>query len=142
LRRLTGTPLRAIIADGAGAATPGDNQLVSHGLLSPIAYSVRWLAYREIGLFSTYSEPSPLKPIVDRIDAPALLIASNRKDERTIDQKFQARIGANATLWYVADAGHTQALRTHPHAYISRTTRFSPMRCYRSDVVRDGETEG
>ena len=83
-----------------------------------------WLAHREIELLSTYDEPTPLKTIVGRIKAPTLLIASNRKDERAIDEAFRARIGANATLWYVADAGHTQAFDTHRSTYIARLTRF------------------
>ena len=118
------TPLHAIVADGAGVGTLGDDRLVSHGLLSPIYFSVGWLAHREIELLSTYGEPSPLKTIVGRIKAPTLLIASNRKNERAIDEAFRARIGANATLWYVADAGHTQAFDSHRSTYIARLTRF------------------
>ncbi len=115
-----GTPLRAIVADGAGASTTGDNRLVSHGPFAPLYYAVSWLTMRQAELLSTYGEPTPLKSIVGRIEAPTLLIASNRKDELTIDRKFGALIGPNARLWYVPDSGHTQAFREHPARYIAR----------------------
>ena len=119
-----GTPLKAVVADGAGASTTGDNRLVSHGRLAPLYYAVSWLTMRQAALLSTYQEPAPLKSIVDRINAPTLLIATNWQDELTIDRKFRALIGPNANLWHVSDAGHTQSLRKHPAQYTARVTDF------------------
>ena len=112
-----GIPLRAVVADGAGASTTGDSRLVSHGSLSSLYYAVNWLTMRQVELLSTYEEPAPLKSIVGQIEAPTLLIASNRQDEITIDRKFRALIGPGARLWYVTDSGHTQAFRVHPALY-------------------------
>ena len=119
-----GTPLRAVVADGAGASTTGDNRLVSHGSFSSLYFAVSWLTMRQVELLSTYKEPAPLKSIVGRIAAPTLLIASNRQDEVTIDRRFRALIGPNAGLWYVPDSGHTQALRVHPAQYKARVRKF------------------
>ena len=119
----TGVPLGAIIADGAGASTLGDNQLVSHGL-APVFTSVTWLTIRGTELVSGEPEPAPLKQIVDAINVPVLLIASNRSGERAIDQAYRARIGPKASLWYIPDAGHTNGLRTHPVEYAGRVQTF------------------
>jgi uncharacterized protein len=119
-----GVPLRAIVADGAGAATTGDNRLVSHGDFSSLYYAVNWLTMRQAELLSTYDEPAPLKSIVGRIEAPTLLIATNWQQEITIDRKYRALIGRNAQLWHVLDAGHTQTLRVHPARYKARVGAF------------------
>ena len=119
-----GIPLRALVADGAGASTTGDSRLVSHGSLSSLYYAVNWLTMRQVELLSTYEEPPPLKSIIGQIEAPTLLIASNRQDEITIDRKFRALIGPRARLWYVTDSGHTQAFRVHPALYKARVGQF------------------
>lgn len=116
-----GIPLAAVIADGAGASTTGDQRLTSGGALRT---SVTWLTMRTTELFSGEGEPAPLRGIVERITAPVLLIASNARDERAIDQAFRNRIGQNATLWYVGDAQHTKALNIHPAAYRARVASF------------------
>jgi fermentation-respiration switch protein FrsA (DUF1100 family) len=116
-----GIPLAAVIADGAGASTTGDQRLTSG---APLRTSVTWLTMRTTELFSGDSEPAPLRSIVQRITAPVLLIASSARDERTIDQAFRERIGRNATLWYIGDAQHTKALTVHPAAYRARVTSF------------------
>ena len=41
-----GVPLRAVVADGAGASTLGDSRITEHGPAAPIAYSTTWLAMR------------------------------------------------------------------------------------------------
>ena len=119
-----GTPLRAVAADGAGAATTGDNRLVSHGTFSSLYYAVSWLTMHQAELMSTYSEPTPLKSIVGRIEAPTLLIATNWNDEITINRRFRALIGPNARLWYVPDSGHTRAFREHRTRYTARVESF------------------
>jgi hypothetical protein len=79
---------------------------------------------RTVALFSGDSEPPALAGIVGRIDAPVLLIASNRRNERRIDAEFRSRIGPRAKLWYLADTGHTQGLDRHPAAYRARVLAF------------------
>jgi hypothetical protein len=69
------------------------------------------------------SEPTPLKTILHLVQAPVLVIVSNRANERTIDEAFRARI-RQASLWYLPDAGHTEGLRSHPEAYAARVTAF------------------
>ena len=119
----TGVPLRAIVADGAGASTLGDDKLLPHGL-SPVFTSVTWLTMRGTELVSGEPEPAGLSRIVGRIRAPVLLIASNAKGERAIDQIYRDRIGRNASLWYLPDAGHTGGLSTHPAQYAARIESF------------------
>jgi hypothetical protein len=63
--------------------------------------------------------------IVRTLLAAALsLFAINKPGELTDDQVYRARIGANATLWSVPDAGHVEALQMHPHDYTARVTAF------------------
>jgi uncharacterized protein len=115
--------LRAVIADGAGASTLGDAKLEQDDT-SPLFSAVTWLGMRTVALFSGDDEPPALADRLDRIRVPVLLIASNRRNERRIDSVFRDRIGARATLWYVADAGHTKALERHPDAYRARVLNF------------------
>jgi uncharacterized protein len=109
--------LSAVVADGAGAATRGDQTLLDEGAM---ASSVTWASLRLASLVSGDDEPAPLKDIVAGIDAPVLLIASNAEGERTVDAAYQDRIGADAELWYVPDAGHTKADSVHPQEYEQR----------------------
>ncbi len=119
-----GVPLAAVIADGAGASTLGDQRLVSRGLSTPIVISETWLAMREVELLSGADEPPALKDVAGGIHVPVLLIASNAPGELAIDKVLRARIGGRARLWYLADTGHTRALATHPAEYTSRATRL------------------
>ena len=119
----TGVPLRAVIADGAGASTLGDNQLVRHGL-APVFTSETWLTMRGIEVISGETEPPPLKSVVGRIHIPVLLIASNAPHEQEIDTSYRQRIGPTASLWYVRDAGHTNAFDEHPQAYAKQVLGF------------------
>jgi pimeloyl-ACP methyl ester carboxylesterase len=118
-----GIPLRAVVADGAGASTLGDQQIVTHGL-GPVFVSETWLTMRAIELGSGQTEPPPLKTVVGHIHVPVLLIASNAADERAIDNIYRQRIGSGATLWYLPDTSHTNGLATHPRAYPARVSRF------------------
>jgi uncharacterized protein len=119
-----GLPLRAVVADGAGASTLGDTQIVSRGLTAPIADSVTRLTMAATALISRQPEPVPLKDAVSGISAPVLLVASHRRDELALDRAYATRIGRNATVWYVANAGHTQAFRIRPEAYAATVTAF------------------
>lgn len=119
-----GVPLRAIIADGAGASTLGDSQITEHGPTAPIAYSTTWLAMRATELITGEQEPPPLQNTVGRIHVPVLLIASRRAGEFETDRVYQTRIGGRATLWHVADADHTGALKRYPAAYQAHVGTF------------------
>jgi pimeloyl-ACP methyl ester carboxylesterase len=119
-----GVPLRAVVADGAGASTLGDSQITEHGPAAPIAYSTTWLTMRAAELITGEQEPPPLQNTVGRIDVPVLLIASGRAGELETDRVYQARIGGRATLWHIADAGHTEALQLHPAAYQAHVGTF------------------
>jgi hypothetical protein len=114
--------LTAVVADGAGSGTLGDAQAEQGG--GALFTAVTWIGMRAVELFSGDSEPPPLTSIVGRIRAPVLLIASNRRNERHIDAEFARRIGRSARLWYVADAGHTQAFAKHPAAYRAHVLGF------------------
>lgn len=118
-----GVPLSAVVADGAGSGTLGDAQL-EQGTDSALFTAVTWVGMRTVSLFSGDSEPPALSGIVGLIDAPVLLIASNRRNERRIDAEFRSRIGPRAKLWYLADTGHTQGLDRHPGAYRARVLAF------------------
>ena len=118
-----GIPLRAVVADGAGASTLGDQQIVSHAL-APIFLSETWLTLRAIELVSGESEPPSLKSVVGHIHIPVLLIASNAPDELAIDNAYQRRIGPSAAVWYLGDTSHTNGLATHPEAYAARVGAF------------------
>ena len=119
-----GVPLGAIVADGAGASTMGDQRLIGHGITQPVFLSVTWLTMRATELASGDTEPAPLESIVGRIQAPVLLIASNAPDEHALDVVYEDRMGAIARLWYLPDTGHTLGLSTHPTAYQHRVTDF------------------
>jgi dienelactone hydrolase len=119
-----GVPLAAVVADGAGAATAGDARTQPNGVTAPIADSVGWLTDRGVELLSGAGAPAPLKDIVQRVSSPVMLIASNAPDERWIDERFRRLIGASASVWYVPDAGHTQAFDVHRTAYRARVLGF------------------
>ena len=119
-----GIGLAAVVADGAGASTTGDQRLVTGGLETAIAIPQTWMTMRVTALLSGESEPEPLGTAVRRIDVPVLLIASSAGHERELDGIFRDRIGPQASLWYVADAGHTRALAVHPAEYEARVTAF------------------
>jgi len=135
-----GVPLAAVVADGAGASTLGDQRLIEHGALPS---SVAWLSMRATELLSGTSEPPALERIVPRIGVPVLLIASGARDELRIDSAYQRRIGERAHLWSVPDAAHTKAIQRHPLAYAALVTHFlrsgSPaIRAARSGARRRG----
>ncbi len=119
----SGVPLRAVVADGAGASTSGDRTLMS-GDPGPLAGSVNWLTMRLTEAISDEREPEPLASVVGRIHAQVLLIASDRSGEERIDRVYRERIGRGASLWYVPDAAHTAALRVHPAQYATRVRAF------------------
>ena len=114
-------PLAAVVADGAGASTLGDQRLVEDGVLPT---SVTWMSMRASELFTGDDEPEPLHRVARRITAPVLLIASNAPHERELDETFRSRIGPGATVWSVPDAGHTKALDEHPREYAARVGSF------------------
>jgi hypothetical protein len=116
-----GVALAALVADGAGASTTGDSSLTESG---PIPRSVEWAGMRAVEAFSGDSEPPPLARTVARIRVPALLIASNARDELALDRAYARRIGAGAEVWHVPDAVHTKALERHPAAYAARVSHF------------------
>jgi hypothetical protein len=49
---------------------------------------------------------------------------SQAMGERVLAEAYRDRIGVNATLWYVDDVGHTQALHRHPQEYATRVIAF------------------
>ena len=71
-------------------------------------------------LVSGENEPRPLKDLVGRIRVPVLLIASGYPGERKVDETFRSRIGDNAALWYVPDAGHEGAGRAPAGLCVAR----------------------
>jgi pimeloyl-ACP methyl ester carboxylesterase len=116
-----GVALSAVVADGAGASTTGDNSLQSPGALPR---SVSWATMRAVELFGGGAEPRSLRSVVHEVRSPTLLIASNRAGELEVDTAFTEAIGEGATLWHVSDAGHTKALERHPHLYADKVLTF------------------
>jgi uncharacterized protein len=119
-----GVGLDAVVADGAGASTTGDGRLVTGGVEELVAAPQTWAAMRVVALLAGESEPAPLASVVGRIHVPVLLIASSAGDERALDTIFRDRIGPDASLWYVADTGHTRGLADHPAEYERRVLAF------------------
>ncbi|UGS36982.1 alpha/beta hydrolase [Capillimicrobium parvum] len=116
-----GVPLAAVVADGAGASTSGDQRLVEGG---PLPASVTWVTMRGVELLGGGDEPAALADVAGRIGAPVLLIASGARHEREIDARLRERIGPRAVLWSVPDAAHTKAVERHPAAYAARVLGF------------------
>jgi uncharacterized protein len=128
-----GVPLHAIVADGCGPLTLGDEALLAHGWAGPIDLSTTWITMRLTTLFSGDAEPAPLVDIVSRIRVPVMIIAANPSidpalghppGERVLSEVYRDRLGARATLWRLSDAGHCEALRVHPEQYRVRVTAF------------------
>ncbi len=120
-----GLPLRAIVADGAGASTYGDLAAVdSQSVMWPLALTGDWLGVRATELIGGVAEPASLRSLVGGIRVPVFLIATTQPDELAHDTAYRDAIGPNATLWYIPDAGHTQGLATHPVEYADRVTAF------------------
>jgi uncharacterized protein len=119
-------PLAAVVADGAGASTQGDASIAPRGADAPIYESISWLTYHGVELFSGENAPPALKDIVGRIRQPVLLIASAAPNELTVDRHFAREIGVRASVWHVADVGHTEAYDRHPVEYRSNVLAFLP----------------
>jgi len=115
-----GAPLAAVIADGAGASTSTDSSITPRGADAPIYDAVTWVTYRGVELASGEAEPPGLVSLASGIDARVLLIASNAANEHLLDQRFAEAIGPPADVWFVPDAGHTQAYAAHPALYRRR----------------------
>lgn len=82
--------------------------------MCPLAFSGDWLGMRATELASAVKEPPSLISIVGSVRVPVLLIASTKPTELTHDRIYRDRIGPNAMLCYIPDAGHTQGLNVHP----------------------------
>jgi pimeloyl-ACP methyl ester carboxylesterase len=128
-----GVPLRAVVADGCGPLTLGDEAVLAHGWTVPIDLSATWITMRLTTLFSGDAEPAPLVDIVNRIRVPVMFIAANPAidpglghppGERVLSEVYRDRLGARATLWQLSDAGHCEALSVHPEQYKVRVTAF------------------
>lgn len=115
-----GAPVAAVVADGAGASTLGDQRLVSR---AAVPTAVSWLTMRASALLSGEGEPTPLKRIVRRIRVPVLLVVSGAHDEYALARAYARRIGPSATVWHVPDAAHTEALARRRAAYSARVAR-------------------
>jgi pimeloyl-ACP methyl ester carboxylesterase len=128
-----GVGLRAVVADGCGPLTLGDEAVLVHGWKVPIDVSATWVTMRLTTFFTGDAEPAPLIDTVSRLRVPVMLIAANPAidpalghppGERVLSEVYRERIGANATLWYVGDVGHCEALHRHPREYRDRVTAF------------------
>jgi hypothetical protein len=111
----------------------GDYAAVEHRIQAPIALSTEWVGEQAAALFSGDTPPASLVSIVDRIQVPVLLIATNYAldpgfghppEELELSQIYPQRIGDNASVWYVDDASHTRALEVRPQEYAARVTAF------------------
>ena len=79
---------------------------------------------RAVELASGEREPASLERVLPQIRVSVLLVASDAKGERPLDQVFQRRIGSRANLWYLRGVGHTDGLAARPVADAERVTRF------------------
>jgi uncharacterized protein len=111
--------IAAIVADGAGASTAGDEEAAG---ASGLERAVTWLSMRATEALSGDSEPAPLTSRVGAIEAPVLLIASDAPRELAINREFAREID-QARVWHVR-AGHTEGLSQDPTAYRERVRRF------------------
>jgi uncharacterized protein len=111
--------IAAIVADGAGASTVGDEGVAG---ASGLERAVTWLSMRATEALSGDSEPAPLTSRVGAIEAPVLLIASDAPRELAINREF-ARELDQVRVWHVS-TGHTEGLRHDPAAYRARVGRF------------------
>lgn len=112
--------LRAVVADGVEARTTTEAARVAGPTDVPY-WAVLYAANR---VLSASSPPPDLGRLVGELRAPALLVAAGRGPEARFGRIYAARSHGRARLWAVPDAGHTQALRAHPHAYERRVTTF------------------
>ena len=115
-----GVPLRAVVADGAGASTVGDQRLTGAGGLE---LSVLWTGIRLVEALSAEREAAPLRDLAARVRVPALLVASGADGEAAIDRALAARM-PRARTWVVPAAAHTRVLQRDPAGYAARVTGF------------------
>jgi hypothetical protein len=110
--------LHAVVADGAMARDLPEAARVAGP--TDLAY---WAALYGATAALTASAPPPdLGRLVGHLHAPALLIATGHGLESRFGRIYANR--SRAALWQVPDAGHTRALRQHPHAYETRVIGF------------------
>jgi fermentation-respiration switch protein FrsA (DUF1100 family) len=112
--------LHAVVADGAEARNVAEAARVASVTDMPF-----WATMYAANRVLTAAAPAPdLGRLVSRLRAPALLIASGRAQEARFGRIYAERSNGRARLWQVPDAGHTRALRVHPHAYEARVSGF------------------
>jgi dienelactone hydrolase len=121
----TGTPLRAVVSEGAGVRTIHEERLRTNvSALLELPFSASMLASTR--LFSTSTPPEPLDRLVPRIaPRPILLIEAGHgqggEDRNSI---YFRRARAPKAYWRIAEANHTGGLETRPREYERRVVGF------------------
>ena len=129
----TGVPLSAVIADGAGASTLGDDQLTAHGL-APVFVSVTWLTMRAIELTASETEPQPLN------DDPPPRAGAGAPDrvqqpERATDRRSVPRTHATRQPLVPARRRAHRSARIAPRRIRSARQRLPPSSARSSMII-------
>jgi pimeloyl-ACP methyl ester carboxylesterase len=117
----------AVVAEGATGRTAGDKAWLpaEHGIRGWLQRPLDWLTYGAADLLTDARAPITLRAAVGATSSPVLLItAGDVADEADAAHYIAAGSPSTVTVWEAPDAGHTDALRTHPAEWEARVTGF------------------
>jgi uncharacterized protein len=117
------TDLAAVIAEGAGARTVGEEVDDAEGVdkvLAGLTYGMRDLTN---SIVQGRAAPENLKRLVPRIRRPVFYIYAGARDVGQLTPDYYRATRAPKQLWE-ARGGHTKALATEPREYERRVISF------------------
>jgi fermentation-respiration switch protein FrsA (DUF1100 family) len=120
--------IRAVVAEGATNRTRADEAWLSdvHGWPGTIQEGIEWLLYATVDVLTAADPPAALRDAAAAAaPRPMLLIAGgDMPDEGDAGRYIAGAAPDTVELWVVPDAGHTEALATHPEEWEERVTSF------------------
>ena len=120
--------IRAVVAEGATNRTAADSAWLSdvHGWRGTLQEGIEWMLYATVDVLTAADPPVALRDAAAAAaPRPMLLIAGGDiPDEGDAGRYIAGAAPDTVELWVVPDAGHTEALATHPDEWEERVTSF------------------
>jgi dienelactone hydrolase len=120
--------IRAVVAEGATNRTAADSAWLSdaHGWRGTLQEGIEWVLYATVDVLTAADPPVALRDAATAAaPRPMLLIAGgDMPDEGDAGRYIAGAAPDTVELWVVPDAGHTEALATHPEEWEERVTSF------------------
>jgi fermentation-respiration switch protein FrsA (DUF1100 family) len=119
--------LRAVVAEGATQRVASDTEWLpdAFGWRGVLTEGLQIATYAFADALTDADPPGALRDAVRAAGPrPVLLIAAGDVGDEARAGRFIAGGAPTVDLWVVPHTDHTQAIRTHPHEWRARVTRF------------------